>query len=117
MKNPNVTDIPINKKYRKNFTNELKLHKKKIVKDDQNSADQTVKISDMFFKVMKELIGNYRDFVYFKDGYGEIDKEAFSKSADIHSDFVWQLSKTQMFGSFIQNLSEESPNPFDIVWR
>ena len=112
VKRPNFTDIPFNKKYRKKFLQELKVYKSKVVKAER-SASQTIEIGDMFFEFMRTIIGHYSDHVTFEGGESDIDLTAFSDSAGLHSEFVWQLSKTQMFSSFIQSLTEESKNPFE----
>ena len=59
-------------------------------------------------------IGHYADHVTFDDnGESDLDLTSFSDSAGVHSEFVWQLSKTQVFSSFVQSLTPESKNIFD----
>lgn len=113
VKRPNFTDIPFNKKYRKKFLQELKLYKAKLVKQEP-SPSHTAEIGDMFYGFMRAIIGHYADHVTFDETTMEsdIDLTSFSDGAGIHSEFVWQLSKTQMFSSFIQGLTPESGNPF-----
>ena len=113
VKRPNFTDIPFNKKFRKKFTQDLKLYKAKIVKAERTS-NQTVEIGDMFYEFMRTSIGHYADHVTFDDnGESDLDLTSFSDSAGVHSEFVWQLSKTQVFSSFVQSLTPESKNIFD----
>ncbi|XP_063694869.1 DENN domain-containing protein 2D-like isoform X2 [Bolinopsis microptera] len=112
-KRPNFTDIPFNKKFRKKLTLDLKLYKAKIAKAERTS-DQTVEIGDMFYEFMRTCIGHYADHVTFdENGESDIDLTSFSDSAGVHSEFVWQLSKTQVFSSFVQGLTPESKNIFD----
>lgn len=113
VKRPNFTDIPFNKKYRKKFLLDLKTYKAKVLKAER-SASQTVEIGDMFFEFMRTIIGHYSDHVTFDEkGESDIDLQAFSDSAGLHAEFVWQLSKTQLFSSFIQSLTEDASNPFE----
>ena len=121
VKRPNFTDIPFNKKFRKKFLQELKLYKAKLMKSEQN-LNHTVEIGDMFHQFMRTIIGHYTDHVTFdENGESDLDLTSFSDGAGDHSEFVWQLSKTQMFSSFIQALTPESKNAFEHIsddgWR
>ena len=91
---------------------DLKSYKAKITREGSNSRD-TIAIGAMFYDVMKSLIGDYEDHItYAADGFAEIDANSFSDASSTHSEFVWQMSKTQMFSSFIQGLRKDSVNPF-----
>ena len=80
----------------------------------EQSSQQTVEIGDMFYQFMRTIIGHYSDHVTFDEkGESDLDLTSFSDAAGLHSEFVWQLSKTQMFSSFIQGLTPESRNVFD----
>ena len=93
----------------------MKLYKGKLVKSELNS-EQTVEIGDMFYQFMRTIIGHYSDHVTFDEaGESDLDLTSFSDAAGVHSEFVWQLSKTQMFSSFIQGLTPESRNVFEQI--
>ncbi len=112
-KRPNFTDIPFNKKSRKRLLNDLKLYKARLSKTGENTPSQTVEIGDMFFQFMSSIIGHYADHVTFNEaGESDLDQTSFSDAAGVHGEFVWQISKTQLFNSFIQSLTPESKNPF-----
>ncbi|KAL5255786.1 hypothetical protein ACHWQZ_G011122 [Mnemiopsis leidyi] len=113
VKRPNFTDIPFNKKFRKKFLQDLKLYKAKLVKSE-STAEHTVQIGDMFYQFMRTIIGHYSDHVTFDEaGESDIDLTSFSDAAGDHSEFVWQISKTQMFSSFVQGLTPDSKNVFN----
>jgi len=113
VKRPNFTDIPFNKKYRKRFLQELKTYKARVVKLER-CPQQTVEIGDMFFGFMRTCMGHFADHVSFDEaGQSDIDQTAFSDSSGLHAEFVWQLSKTQMFSSFVQSLTPDSLHSSD----
>ena len=82
----------------------------------ESTAEHTVQIGDMFYQFMRTTIGHYNDHVTFDEaGESDLDLTSFSDAAGDHSEFVWQISKTQMFSSFIQGLTPESRNVFDQI--
>ena len=111
VKRPNFTDIPFNKKTRKKFLANLKSFKKKMAKTDPDSR-QTIEIGDMFFEMMCDMMGHYDAHVTFSEsGESVIDQHGFMEGAGQNSEFVWHISRTQMFSSFVQSLTPDTLNP------
>ena len=110
-KQRNSAHIPVKKELRENLKQELKQYKGKMSESGQTPEQQTVEIGGIFCQFIKALIGHYTDHVTFNAaGQPEINNESFIKAAEEHADFVWELSRTQMFGSFIHGLTQESTN-------